>query len=38
MKRNSIAIIFCLLAACSGKKNQFDAEGSFEADEVIVSS
>ncbi len=27
-----------LLVACSAKKNQFDAEGNFEADETIVSS
>ncbi len=27
-----------LLVACSVKKNQFDAEGNFEADETIVSS
>lgn len=32
------AILSLSLAACNSKDNQFDASGSFEADEVIVSS
>ena len=31
-------ISFILLAACSGNGNEFDASGTFEADETIVSS
>src|SRR5215204_1480941 len=31
-------IVFILLAACSGNGNEFDASGTFEADETIVSS
>jgi HlyD family secretion protein len=33
-----VTSLVILLAACNGDKNQFDASGSFEADEVIVSS
>src|SRR4051794_27881984 len=31
-------ILFILLQACGNKKEVYDASGSFEADEVIVSS
>ena len=34
--RVACLIIFC--AACNSNKNQFDASGTFESDEVIVSS
>jgi len=33
-----LPIITLALASCSGNKNQFDASGNFETDEVIVSS
>lgn len=36
--KKTIYILIGLLAACSQKEKTFDAEGSFEADEVIVSS
>jgi HlyD family secretion protein len=36
--KKTLCILICLLAACSRKEKTFDAEGSFEADEVIVSS
>jgi HlyD family secretion protein len=38
MKHFSILSIVLLLAACSGKKDDADASGYFEADEVIVSA
>lgn len=38
MKQLTLLAILFLLVACSTKKNQFDAEGNFEADETIVSS
>lgn len=38
MKQLTFLIALFLLVACSSKKNQFDAEGNFEADETIVSS
>lgn len=41
MKKNYFvtgAAILFLLAGCSTGENQFDAQGTFEADEVIVSS
>ena len=38
MKRIAFSLFLFTLAACNGKQNQFDAEGSFEADEVIVSA
>jgi HlyD family secretion protein len=38
MKHLSILSIALLLAACSGKKDEADASGYFEADEVIVSA
>lgn len=34
----SAGSILFLLAACNGNRNKFDASGSFEADEVVVSS
>ncbi|HMU46443.1 MAG TPA: efflux RND transporter periplasmic adaptor subunit [Chitinophagaceae bacterium] len=34
----SIVVAAVLLAACNGNGNDFDASGTFEADEVIVSS
>lgn len=36
--KKTLYILISLLAACSQKEKTFDAEGSFEADEVIVSS
>jgi HlyD family secretion protein len=38
--RNHFFLFYCLLllSACHSKKNVFDASGSFETDEVIVSS
>src|SRR5580765_6926864 len=40
MKKNYFSLIFfgCLLFACNNSENRFDAQGTFEADEVIVSS
>jgi HlyD family secretion protein len=39
MVRNLISVsILLMLAACNGKDSDFDASGTFEADEVIVSS
>jgi HlyD family secretion protein len=39
MKKNlATAAIALLLAACNGNGNDFDASGTFEADEVIVSA
>jgi HlyD family secretion protein len=39
MKKNlATASIALLLAACNGNGNDFDASGTFEADEVIVSA
>jgi len=38
MKYLSISVLFCLLAACSGRETEADASGNFEADEVIVSA
>lgn len=38
-QRFFISVFFCLLlTACNSNDNKFDASGSFEADEVIVSS
>lgn len=36
-KTVSLIFVFVQLIACSGNNNQFDAQGSFEADEVLVS-
>lgn len=33
-----VIILIALLAACSSNKNKFDASGTFEAEEVIVSA
>lgn len=40
MEKKIIAYVFilALLVSCRSKQNEFDASGSFEADEVIVSS
>ncbi|OYU94508.1 MAG: HlyD family secretion protein [Bacteroidetes bacterium B1(2017)] len=38
MKTNYIFIALIFLASCSAKKNQFDASGTFEAVETIVSA
>ncbi len=38
MKQTLSILSFILLTACSTKKEQFDAQGTFEADETIVSS
>jgi HlyD family secretion protein len=38
MKRLLFQLGLCLLVSCKGSTDQFDASGSFEADEVIVSS
>ncbi|MES1218874.1 MAG: HlyD family efflux transporter periplasmic adaptor subunit [Bacteroidota bacterium] len=40
LKRNSSILIFVtvVLTACNSNKEKFDASGTFEADEVIVSS
>ncbi|ACU60395.1 HlyD family secretion protein [Chitinophaga pinensis] len=38
MKYLAIPVIFFCLAACSGKETEADAQGNFEADEVIVSA
>lgn len=36
--KNTVAFIsLLLLASCAAKKNQFDAQGTFESDEVLVS-
>lgn len=32
------AILMIALASCTGKKNEFDASGTFEAEETIISS
>jgi len=38
--KTAVSVLFaaCLLTGCSGDKNKFDATGTFETDEVIVSS
>lgn len=38
MKYLAIPVIFFCLAACSGRETEADAQGNFEADEVIVSA
>lgn len=38
MKKQLTLLLFCSLAACKGKQEIFDAQGNFEADEVIVSA
>lgn len=38
MNKLSITVIFLFLASCTGNKNSFDASGSFEAEETIISS
>jgi HlyD family secretion protein len=35
---STFVILVISLAACNGNKNNFDASGTFEADEVVVSS
>ena len=38
MKKNLIIAAAVLLAACGGNKSQYDATGTFEAEETIISS
>lgn len=38
MKKQLTLLLLCSLAACKGKQDAFDAQGNFEADEVIVSA
>jgi HlyD family secretion protein len=38
MKRILFQLCICVLFSCKGSTDKFDASGSFEADEVIVSS
>src|SRR5688500_7024668 len=38
MKRSCYYFLICILLSCNSDKEDFDASGSFEADEVIVSS
>ena len=37
-EQDNNAYLSIALAACNEKENEFDASGTFEADEVIVSS
>ena len=38
MRKATSILLLILLLACSNKKNNYDASGTFEADEVIVSA